>query len=208
MTRNTLIGTAIAALASTTLLAGCSSSDHAGMAGPTASATASGQQSPHNQADIGFAQQMIPHHTQAVDMAAMVPGHTANPKILDLAARIQKAQQPEIAQMTGWLTAWGATAIATMPGMSDGHFMPGMGGTGAMPGMMSDQDMTALGQVKDAEFDRMWLQMMIRHHQGAVQMATTELAQGSNSDAKTLAQAIIAAQQAEITEMHALLDQV
>jgi len=77
----------------------------------------------------------------------------------------------------------------------------------SMPGMMSDADTKKLEAAKGAEFDKMWLDMMIKHHQGAVDMAKTELTQGSNADAKALAQKIIDAQQAEITEMQGLLTQ-
>jgi uncharacterized protein (DUF305 family) len=142
---------------------------------------------------IAFAQQMIPHHSQAVEMAKLVPSRTGNAKIIDVADRVQKAQDPEIQLMTGWLTSWGA-------GMS-------MPGDHAMPGMMSDPDMGKLQGAQGAEFDRMWLRMMIQHHQGAIDMARVELAQGSDTDARTLAQKIIDAQQAEITEMNGLLGQ-
>jgi uncharacterized protein (DUF305 family) len=167
-------------------------------------------QSGHNQADVTFAQQMISHHQQALDMAKLVSSRTSNAKVVDLANRIQKAQDPEIQQMTGWLTTWGAAPASTgmnMPGMSNGQSMPGMTSSASMPGMMSDADMTKLQGMKGAEFDRMWLQMMIQHHQGAIDMAKTELAQGGSADAKTLAQKIIDGQQAEITEMNGLLGQ-
>jgi uncharacterized protein (DUF305 family) len=91
----------------------------------------------------------------------------------------------------------------SMPGMSTGS-MPGMDG-GAMPGMMSADDMKQLEQAKGAEFDKMWLDMMIKHHQGAIDMAKTELGKGASTDAKGLAQKIIDAQQAEITEMQGQL---
>jgi len=101
-------------------------------------------------------------------------------------------------------------APAVMPGMSSGSMpgmdsgtMPGMDG-GAMPGMMSAEDMKNLEQAKGAQFDKMWLDMMIKHHQGAIDMAKTELSKGGNADAKALAQKIIDAQQGEITEMQGL----
>ena len=170
-----------------------------GSPAPSTSAQAAG----HNADDVMFAQQMIPHHSQALDMAKLVPSRSTNPKVLDLASRIEKAQDPEIQQMRGWLTGWGA-GTSEMPGMTH-DAMPGMGGS--MPGMMSDADMQKLGAAKGAEFDKMWLDMMIKHHQGAVDMAKTELQKGSNADAKALAQKIIDAQQAEITEMQGLLAQ-
>ena len=219
MTSKTLVGMALAVLTTGAVLAGCSSTgghDMGNMGSGSSTTTApSGQQGAHNQADIAFAQEMTPHHVQAVDMAKLVAGRTSNPKVIDLAGRIQKEQDPEIAQMTGWLKTWGAAQAATgMPGMTSGHAMPGMGssmpsmtGSAPMPGMMSAQDMAKLQTAKGTEFDTMWLQMMIQHHQGAIDMAKTELSQGNSMDAKALAQKIIDGQQAEITEMKGLLGQ-
>jgi uncharacterized protein (DUF305 family) len=79
---------------------------------------------------------------------------------------------------------------------------------GSMPGMMPAQDMAKLNQAHGPEFDRMWLQMMIQHHQGAIDMSKTELAQGSNPDAKQLAQRIIGSQQKEIDTMKGLLSRI
>jgi uncharacterized protein (DUF305 family) len=219
MTRKTVVGMALAVLTTGAVLAGCSNTssghDMNNMNSGSSTTAPSGQQGAHNQADVAFAQAMIPHHVQAVDMAKLVAGRTSNPKVIDLAGRIQKAQDPEIAQMNGWLKTWGAAQTATgMPGMTSGHSMPGMGGsmpstTGGAPmtGMMSAQDMAKLQAAKGTEFDTMWLQMMIQHHQGAIDMAKTELSQGAGPDAKTLAQQIIDGQQAEITEMKGLLGQ-
>ena len=202
--RKTLFAGGIAVV-SALVLSACSSSDHASMPGMSSSSSApapspSQETAGHNADDIAFAQQMVPHHSQALDMAKLVPTRSTNPKVIDLAARIEKAQDPEIQQMQGWLTTWGAPAASSMPGMDHGSM-------GSMPGMMSDADMQKLEQAKGAEFDKMWLDMMIKHHQGAVEMAKTELTKGSNADAKTLAQKIIDAQQAEITEMQGLLSQ-
>ncbi|WXK02679.1 DUF305 domain-containing protein [Saccharopolyspora sp. ID03-671] len=174
---------------------------------PSTAAPAPGtaQQGDHNQADITFTQQMIPHHVGALDMAKMVQGRTSNPQVLDLAGRIEQAQDPEIKQMTGWLQAWGAQTPPTgMPGMDHGS-MPGMESGAPMPGMMSQDEMNQLMAAKDGEFDKLFLEMMIKHHQGAVDMAKVELSQGSNAEAKALAQRIIDSQQAEIDEMHKLL---
>jgi uncharacterized protein (DUF305 family) len=176
------------------------------MAHGSSSVSASASQGDHTQADVTFAQQMVPHHRQAVEMAKLVPSHSTNQKVLELASQIQQAQDPEIQKMTGWLQTWGAPAPTTgmnMPGMN----MPGMD-HGSMPGMMTSDDMTKLGQVKGAAFDRLWLQMMIQHHQGAVEMAKTELQQGASNEAKQLAQQIIDTQQKEIATMNQLLSQV
>lgn len=207
MTRKALVGTALAVLTLGVVLAGCSGGHDMTSMSSSPSAAPAGQAGAHNQADIAFAQGMIPHHSQALDMAKLVADRTTNAKVTDLAGRIQKAQDPEIQLMTGWLTTWGA-ASAGMPGMTNGASMPGMDGTGApMTGMMTADDMAKLKAAKGAEFDTMWLQMMTQHHEGAIEMAKTELTQGNSTDAKSLAQKIIDGQQAEITEMKGLLGQ-
>ncbi|MDQ2756670.1 MAG: DUF305 domain-containing protein [Actinomycetota bacterium] len=165
---------------------------------PSAGAPAEG---PHNAADVSFATDMIPHHSQAVTMATMATTAATNADVKTLAAAISAAQAPEIKTMSGWLAGWGAPVPDTAAG---GHDMAGMGG-GSMDGMMSDQQMTDLGATTGKAFDRMWLELMISHHQGAVAMSTTELSAGQNPAAKTLAQSIIDGQSAEITTMKRLL---
>ena len=152
-----------------------------------------------NDADVEFAQGMIPHHEQAIEMAeiAQDPARQAGPEVIDLAARVKAAQDPEIATMTGWLTAWGQPVEMDT---SDGHDMS------SMTGMMSAEDMDAMATMTGPDFDDMWLTMMIEHHQGAIEMATTEANDGMNADALALAGQIVAAQQGEIDEMTALLD--
>lgn len=196
----------IVALAAAVALASCGTSssagrDSTGMGGsssgaPAASGTpAAGDK---NEADTLFATMMIPHHAQAIAMADLAVKQATDTKVKALAARIKGAQGPEIARMSGWLTGWGAP----VPGTAGGSGMSGMGGdTG---GMMSTQQMTDLGAAKGPAFDRMWLQMMVQHHQGAVVMAKTELTEGANPEAKQLAQAIIDSQSKEIAEMSSL----
>lgn len=161
--------------------------------GDPSAADGSAGQGRHNDQDIAFAQAMVPHHQQAVDMATMAAGKAADPKVRDLAGRIESAQGPEIQQLRDMLGRWGATTESDMPGMGHGE------------GMMTDDQMHQLEQATGADFDRMWLQMMIAHHQGAVTMATTEVEQGGDADAKALAQRIVDAQKAEITEMQGML---
>jgi uncharacterized protein (DUF305 family) len=201
--KKSLIGIAAAGAAVVALVAGCGGKDTAAVdhsSSPTApAATGSAKTSGNNTDDVTFAQGMVPHHQQALDMAKLVPSRSTNAKVLDLAKRIEGAQDPEIKKMNGWLEQWGAST--SMPGMDHGS-MPGMSG------MMSSEDMKMLDQSKGAAFDKMWLEMMIRHHEGAVAMAKTELQKGSSADAKKLAQDIIDAQQKEITEMQGLLKAV
>ncbi len=177
---------------------------------PSSSATSSQSVAQaHNQADITFAQGMIPHHAQAIAMSKMAAQRAGSPQVKDLAARIQAAQQPEITQLSDFLRAWNAPVPSTnsaMGGMGQGDMgQMDHGGSGAMPGMMSGDQMRQMGQASGGAFDRMFLQMMIAHHQGAVTMGNAELTDGQNPDARQLAQRIITAQQREITEMHTLM---
>lgn len=148
---------------------------------------------PHNAADVSFAQLMIPHHRQAVEMAKLAGTRAEDPRIKALAAKIQKAQDPEIATMTGWLKDWNAKVPAGMD----------MGGT-TMPGMMSEQQMTALASKSGQGFDAIFVQMMIEHHSGAVAMAEQQLKNGQYGPAKDLARQIIKTQNAEIVQMQSL----
>ena len=178
------------------LLAACGGSDSTSSASATTAAAAQ-QATAANDADVAFAQGMIPHHEQAVEMAelALDPKAAASAPVKDLATRIQQAQDPEIKQLQGWLKAWGKPEMDMSGGMA-GH---------QMDGMMSAEDMEKLEQATGPAFDQQWLTMMIAHHDGAIEMANTEKAAGMNPDAKQLAEQIIAAQQAEIDEMNALL---
>jgi uncharacterized protein (DUF305 family) len=155
-----------------------------------------------NATDVAFAQGMIPHHAQAVTMADMALDQSTDPDVTRLATAIKAAQAPEIEQMTGWLQDWGQPVPETSDGMD--HSMDGMEGM-MMSGMMSEADMQRLGEAEGTAFDRMWLELMIQHHEGAITMAEDELANGKAPEVEQLAQAIITAQQAEITEMETLL---
>ncbi|MEV4255400.1 DUF305 domain-containing protein [Spirillospora sp. NPDC049652] len=175
-------------------------SGHDGMSMPSSSASASGSvsQGDHNAQDVMFAQMMIPHHRQAVDMAKTVLAKGADPKVKNLADRIEKAQAPEIEKMSGWLKGWGES----VPGAGDDS-MAGMGH--GMDGMMTEKQMADYNKATGKDLDRKFLTMMIEHHKGAVTMAQQEQKSGKSAEAKALADAIIKAQQAEITEMNGLL---
>ncbi len=149
----------------------------------------------HNDADVAFATQMVPHHRQAVQMSDVLLAKTGvDADVLALATQIRAEQAPEIAQMTGWLGDWGAPAPS-----GDAGGMEGMGG------MMSPTAMQDLMDAQGRQAQTLFLQGMIGHHQGAVTMAQTERAQGKNADAKALASSIITSQQAEIDRMTQLL---
>ena len=193
------------ALAATVVLAGCSgtgttSDSSAGASStPTSSSSPSSPQS-FTTADVTFAQQMIPHHRQAVEMARMAPTRAKDPRVKDLATKIEAAQGPEIQTMTGWLQSWGKPVPEDMTGMTGMNH-----GEMNMPGMMSATDMAKMGKASGADFDTMFLTGMIAHHRGAVEMARAEQSAGQNPDAVALARKIQADQTAEIRQMQRLL---
>ena len=157
------------------------------------SACGSSDDASHNDADIAFAQQMVPHHEQAVAMSELVPSAGGSADVAALARQIRSAQAPEISRMTSWLDDWDATGHAG--GMD--HMEMG-------DGMASDSDLEKLATSKGADFDRLWLTLMTAHHTGAIEMARTELSDGQDPRAKKLAQDIIDTQQQEIDTMKGL----
>ncbi|MEU4213388.1 DUF305 domain-containing protein [Streptomyces sp. NPDC026206] len=192
-----------AVVTASVVLAACGSDDshdsHDAGSSPSTSASASAPASAgaHNTQDVAFAKGMIPHHRQAVQMAALAESRASSPEVKSLAADIKKAQDPEIRTMSGWLTSWGEQVPEDMPGMDhSGHNMPGMMGAG---------DMAELEKMSGKEFDTAFLDMMVKHHQGAVEMARTENSKGSYRPARTMADAIIRSQSAEIEQMNKLL---
>lgn len=187
----TLLAVTLAACGSDTGHSG----DHGSMTGGSTASSSPSAASDHDQADVMFSAMMIPHHEQAVEMADLVPSRTENPQVRALADKIRAEQQPEIETMKGWLEEWGATPM-DMAGDHSGH---------GMSGMMSDEDMTALAGLEGAAFDRRWLEMMVAHHEGAIEMAQSVIASGKHEGTRTLAQAIITAQKQEIEEMRTLL---
>ncbi|GAA4292447.1 hypothetical protein GCM10023086_02400 [Streptomyces venetus] len=177
--------------------------------GAHASASASASEATagaHNAQDVSFAQGMIPHHRQALEMARLADGRASSGAVKDLAARIEKAQDPEIKTMTGWLKSWGEDVPAAGGGM-DG--MKGMDHSGSghdgMPGMMGEADMAELEKSSGKAFDTKFLALMVEHHEGAVKMATVEKSKGGYGPAKAMADDIVTAQNAEISEMNKLL---
>ncbi|UNB50899.1 DUF305 domain-containing protein [Mycolicibacterium sp. YH-1] len=191
----------------------------------TATSTPTAGAEAHNAADVTFAQGMIPHHQQAIEMSDMLLGkQDIDPRVVSLANEIKAAQGPEIEQLQGWLSQWGVSTPATtpghdMPGMPShdmptssmpgmpGHDMPG----GDMPGMsghgmMSAADMAALEAAQGTEASRLFLTQMIAHHEGAVTMAQQEVDGGQDPAAVALARAIIDTQQREITTMQGIVD--
>ncbi|MGX1675226.1 DUF305 domain-containing protein [Streptomyces sp. NPDC055400] len=167
---------------------------------PAASAQADGHSNAdsRNSADVSFAKEMIQHHRQAVEMAELAEGRAASKDVKSLAAKIKGAQDPEIEEMSGWLTAWGEEVPADMSGM--GHDM-----SSSMPGMMSAGDMDELEKASGDGFDKKFLAMMVKHHEGAVAMGRTEKSDGKYGPATRLAADVVTAQTAEIEQMNKML---
>jgi uncharacterized protein (DUF305 family) len=137
--------------------------------------------------DLMFAQMMIPHHQQAIEMSDLALANSDNSEVRDLAKKIRAEQDPEIELMKSW-------SDASM-GSHAGHMMDGM---------LSDDEMSELKSAQGAEFDRRFLEGMIKHHEGAIEMAD-DVVDSKNIEVSQLAKSIIAAQRAEIEYMKELL---
>ncbi|UYN83482.1 MAG: DUF305 domain-containing protein [Microcella sp.] len=153
-----------------------------------------------NMADVMFVQMMIPHHEGAIEMSDILLSKSdVDPEVVALAEQIKAAQGPEIEQMKQWLDDWG------MPTMSDN--MDGMdhGGMGGMAGM-TEEDMQALEDASGSEAGELFLEQMIVHHEGAIEMAEDVLDDGEHPGVRELARNIVASQKAEIELMRSMLD--
>jgi uncharacterized protein (DUF305 family) len=179
------------ALAGCTINLGSSGSDkNSGMMGNGGMMGNNASNSQFSGSDIMFAQMMIPHHQQAVDMGTLAETRAQSPEVKALAAKIKAEQSPEITQMKGWLKEADVS-------MDMGHDM-GMGG------MLSDAQMTALENAKGSAFDKLYLEGMIAHHKGAIHMAQM-VVDSANAEAKALGKAIIYSQTKQIAYMESLL---
>jgi uncharacterized protein (DUF305 family) len=187
-------------LALALVLTGCATSEMSGMNHEgTATPSEAAVDGTFNAADEMFVTEMIPHHEQALEMAEMVLAKDGvDERVIAIAERIKEAQQPEIDLMNSWLEAWGLDmGMGDMEGMDHGS-----------GGMMSDEDMAALEAASGADASSLFLEQMIMHHTGAIDMAQQELDNGENVDALKLAQNISDSQTAEIAEMEQLLTEL
>lgn len=146
--------------------------------------------SPYTDDELMFAQMMIPHHSQAVTMSELALANSSNTEVLALATAIRDAQAPEIAQMQSWLDQ------SDYSGTHAGHM--------DMGGMLSDEELAELSTAKGSAFDRLFLEGMIAHHEGAIDMLSM-IENSTNSEVKKLYDDILTSQSAEIEAMKALL---
>lgn len=167
--------------------------------GPDAAPT----QNPSNHDDIAFVQMMVPHHAQALEMARLAQENAASPDVVSLARRIQGAQGPEILTLAAWLEARGIQVPTAKDAASS--FDHGQHGHQHMAGMLSAEQMQALRAARGKRFDRLFLEGMIRHHEGAIEMAATVGRRGSDTMIAEMAADVTATQAAEITRMKELL---
>lgn len=168
--------------------------DHGGRTSASAPAAAGASAGSFNDADVMFAQMMIPHHEQALEMAGLADGRAADPEIKKLVEDIKKAQDPEIQKMRSWLRSWGRPES--------------MGGGHSMGGMMSEQDMKDLAAARGKAFDRKFAELMIAHHEGAVSMAKSERTSGADPAAKRVADDVVRTQAAEIAQLKKILERL
>ncbi|NLU75843.1 DUF305 domain-containing protein [Streptomyces sp. HNM0575] len=152
-------------------------------------------------ADVSFAQGMIPHHRQALEMSRLASSRAESAQVKQLAERIAKAQRPEIEKLSGWLKSWGEK----VPAAGQGHSGHSAHSGHSMPGMMTPQDMGHMKKMSGKQFDHEFLLSMTAHHEGAVDMARTEESDGSYKPAKAMAREIRRSQTDEIKEMRGLL---
>ena len=165
----------------------------------------------HNEADVAFATAMIEHHAQAIQMANFTIGREGiDTRVAELAEEIRVEQTQEIDAMSEWLRAWGEpvpeTGFAT--GDSHSHETEGYAGDdhGDMPGMMSGSDLAQLAEAPDADFESMWIEMMIAHHEGAITMAQGVQDDGQHDGIAELAADIESVQQVEVKDLERWLD--
>ncbi|MCF6379928.1 DUF305 domain-containing protein [Nocardioides KLBMP 9356] len=188
------------ALAVATGLSACGTDDRSSEGAPAAERTAANGDV-HNDADVEFATEMIPHHADALVMVDMTQGRDLSPDFAALAEEVLATQAPEIETMADWLSAWGEEVPETSRDHVNSHDMGGMDdGTG-----MDPDDMAALEDADGAAFEQTWLRMMIAHHEGAIEMAQVEQRDGTFEDAVELAESIESGQAEEIAAMEDML---
>lgn len=207
-TRAALVAVAaVAAMVAALSLTACSTpaeSTRGGEAGSGIPETPviTGEPASYNDDDVSFASNMVTHHRQAIELSKLVSGRSTNPELAALASQIAAEQQPEINIMNVLLVQWNENPEVGTGSGGDDHTEHGS----AMQGMVDDATMAELKTLNGTEFDTLWLKSMISHHQGAIEMAQAEIANGANVDAVAMAKAMVTSQEAEIQQMKRMLE--
>jgi uncharacterized protein (DUF305 family) len=161
-----------------------------------------------NDADVEFASEMVQHHAQALQMVDLTLGRDLDPSVAELAEEIRAAQTPEIEKLVDWLEDWDQPVPETSRDHANAH-SEGHGDEATtghdLPGMMTAEEMARLESASAAEFEDLWLAMMIEHHEGAIAMAEQEIDEGASDRAVALAERIVTDQQQEVATMRDLL---
>ncbi|GLY29400.1 DUF305 domain-containing protein [Kineosporia sp. NBRC 101731] len=186
------------------LLSGCGSDDEPasnGSATSSATSSASAEQGvSFNDADVDFASAMIPHHAQAIEMADLALTKATSAQVKNLAEKVKAAQAPEIQTLSDLLSSWNQPVPSTEGSSS----MEGMDHGESDSTMMTSEQMDDLKDAGAAEYDRMWVDLMIQHHEGAIAMGKTEVADGTHEQATQLARTVIEAQTTELAQLKSL----
>jgi uncharacterized protein (DUF305 family) len=180
------------------LLSSCGSPTSTGHGGPahTDSPLVTGEPAGYSADDVAFATNVVANHEQGIDVSALVPDRSTNPEVVAFAAKSTTALKSDAATLNALLVQWNGN-----PDIKTGG---GTHGT-TTKGTIDNATMAKLNSLQGIEFDTLWLQSMISLHQGAIEMANAEIANGKNVDAVGLAKQIVGAQQAEIDQMKQIL---
>lgn len=198
---NRLITSLSLAIIATLSMAGCASEINNSLEEPSVTANAA-EQVGYSQPDLMFAQMMIPHHEQALEMSIIALEVSKNNDVLAIAQGIFDEQDTEIQQMKSWLSSSSAKSAAEqMDHEAMGH------GSGQMAGMASYEQIDQLAELATPEFDKLFLTLMIAHHEGALEMVSL-IEQSRNAEARTLAKEIVTTQKQEISKMKELLKEL
>ncbi|MCY9787798.1 DUF305 domain-containing protein [Nocardiopsis sp. EMB25] len=164
-----------------------------------------------NSADAGFLRDMSSHHAQAVDMSYVIMDKTQDPELRIMAVDIARTQQGQIGIMQGWLTMWGLNSRGSEPPMTwmEGSEHDHGAGEGVvpewMPGLATPEEMDALREAEGVDAEILFLELMIAHHEGGIDMAEVEVELGGEELVTDLAQGMADAQEKEIRAMEAML---
>jgi uncharacterized protein (DUF305 family) len=200
-----LAAAALATLVVTLPLAGCGDDDGTGGAADPVKVPASED---FNGTDVTFATDMIPHHAQALSLVDLTLGRDVSPELLSLSEQVRDTRSAEIEQMADWLEEWGQPVPETSRDHLNAEGHGDDDGTDAhhdLPGMLDEDRVQELADAGGAEFERTWVEMMIEHHEGAVEIAETEIAEGEHPDATAMAESILETQRAEIEQLESML---